>query len=118
MESHQPRTVPDERSPKLEGLTGVFKTGDDILISGQGDMAVEADQDHDRDLKALLDRERNIKLSMSKFKCADVQFIGHCLTKDGLKPEVHEILNRKKPDDLASFQRLIHRPTDRQWPPI
>jgi len=75
----------------LEGHRGVFKIADDILITGQGDTAVEADQDHDRNLKALLDqcRERNIKLNMSKFtfKCTDVQFIGHCLTKDGLKPD-------------------------------
>ena len=98
----------------LEGLRGVFKIADDILITGQGDTAVEADQDHDRNLKALLDRcrERNIKLNMSKFtfKCTDVQFIGHCLTKDGLKPDpakVQAILKMKKPDDLASVQRLI-----------
>lgn len=39
----------------LEGLGGVFKIADDILIAGQGDTAVEADQDHDRNLKALLD---------------------------------------------------------------
>ena len=98
----------------LEGHRGVFKIADDILITGQGDTAVEADQDHDRNLKALLDRcrERNIKVNMSKFtfKCTDVQFIGHCLTKDGLKPDpakVQAILKMKKPDDLVSVKRLI-----------
>ncbi len=51
----------------LEGLRGVFKIADDVLITGQGDTAVEADQDHDRDYKTLLDRcrERNIKLHWS-----------------------------------------------------
>ena len=38
----------------LEGLKGVLKIADDILITGQGDTASEADQDHDRNLKALL----------------------------------------------------------------
>lgn len=75
----------------LEGLKGVYKIADDILITGLGDTTSEADQDHDRNLKALLDqcRERNIKLNKSKFtfKAADVQFIGHSLTKDGLKPD-------------------------------
>ena len=34
----------------LEGLRGVFKIADDILITGQEDTAVEAEQDHDRNL--------------------------------------------------------------------
>jgi len=49
-------------------------------------------------------------MSKFTFKCTDVQFIGHCLTKDGLKPDpakVQAILKMKKPDDLASVQRLI-----------
>lgn len=39
----------------LEGLTGVFKIADDILITGQGEREREADEDHDRNLKSLLD---------------------------------------------------------------
>ena len=98
----------------LEGLKGVFKIGDDILISGQGETEREADEDHDRNLKSLLDRcrERNIKLNKKKFtfKCDDVQFIGHRLTKEGLKPgpaKVKAILSMKKPDDIAAVQRLM-----------
>ena len=69
----------------LEGLKGVFKIADDILITGQGEIEREADEDHDRNLKSLLDRcrERNIKLNKKKFtfKCDDVQIIGHRLQK-------------------------------------
>ena len=97
----------------MEGLKGVFKIADDILITGQGETEGEADEDHDRNLKSLLDRcrERNIKLNKKKFafKCDDVQFIGHCLTKEGLKPDpakVKTILSMKKPDDVAAVQRL------------
>ena len=98
----------------LEGLKGVFKIADDILITGQGETEREADEDHDRNLKSLLDRcrERNIKLNKKKFtfKCNDVQFIGHRLTKEGLKPDpakVKAILSMKKPDDIAAVQRLM-----------
>ena len=42
----------------LEGLKGVFKIADDILITGQGEIEREADEDHDRNLKSLLDRCR------------------------------------------------------------
>ena len=98
----------------LEGLKGVFKIADDVLITGQGETEREADEDHDRNLKSLLDRcrERNIKLNKKKFtfKCDDVQFIGHRLTKEGLKPDpakVKAILSMKKPDDVAAVQRLM-----------
>ena len=52
-----------------EGLKGVFKIADDILITGQGETERETDEDHDRNLKSLLDRyrERNIKLNKEKF---------------------------------------------------
>ena len=63
----------------LEGLKGVFKIADDILITGQGKTERKADEDHDRNLKSLLDRcrELNIKLNKKKFtfKCDDVQFL-------------------------------------------
>ena len=98
----------------LEGLKGVFKIADDILITGQGEIEREADEDHDRNLKSLLDwcREQNYKLNKKKFtfKCDDVQFIGHRLTKEGLRPDpakLRAILNMKKPDDVAAVQRLM-----------
>ena len=75
----------------LEGLKGVYKIADDLLIIGQGDTDEEADQDHDQNLKNLLDRCRtkDIKLNKDKFqfKCSEVSFIGHVMTKDGLKPD-------------------------------
>ena len=54
----------------LEGLKGVFKIADDILITGQGEIEREADEDHDRNLKSLVDRcrERNIKLNKNKVR--------------------------------------------------
>ena len=53
----------------LESLKGVYKIADDHLIIGQGDTDEEADQDHDHNLKTLLDRCRTkgIKLNKDKF---------------------------------------------------
>ena len=56
--------------------------------------------------------EKETKLNKRKFtfKCEDVQFIGHHLTKDGLKPDpakVKAILNMMKPNDVAAVQRMI-----------
>ena len=63
------------RDQNLEGLKGVFKLADDKLITGQGEIEREADEEHDRNLKSLLDlcREQNIKLNKKfTFKCNDV----------------------------------------------
>ena len=63
------------RDQNLEGLEGVFKLADDKLITGQGEIEREADEEHDRNLKSLLDlcREQNIKLNKKfTFKCNDV----------------------------------------------
>ena len=40
----------------LEGLRGVLKIADDILITGQGETERKADEVHDRILKSPLDR--------------------------------------------------------------
>lgn len=98
----------------LEGLPGIFTIADDILITGQGDTVQEADEDHDRNLAKFLShcRDRNIKLKKEKFKykCEEVQFMGHCLNKEGLKPDpqkVEAIVKMEKPQDIAGVQRLI-----------
>ena len=112
-----PQVELDEESSQLTVFQtpwGRYRFADDILITGQGETEREADEDHDRNLKSLLDRcrERNIKPNKKKFtfKGDDVQFIGHRLTKGGLKPDpakVKAILSMKKPDDIAAVQRLM-----------
>lgn len=86
----------------------------DLLITGQGDTPEEADHDHDNNLRQLLKRcrEKNIKLNKAKFtfKSKEVSFIGHILTKDGLKPDpnkVRTIVDMDRPTDVQGVQRLI-----------
>ena len=78
----------------LEGLPGIFTIADDNLITGQGDTVQEAEEDHDNLAKFLSNcREQNIKLKKEKFKykCEEVQFMGHCLTNEGLKPDPQKV---------------------------
>ena len=101
--------------PWIEGLKGVYKKiADDLLIIDQGETDEEADQDHDQNLKNLLERcrKKGIKLNKDKFqfKCSEVSFIGHVMTKDGLKPDsrkVEAILKMERPADVIAVQRFI-----------
>lgn len=49
----------------LEGLNGVYRIFDDILITGKGDTEEEAEKDHENNLIKFLERcqERNLKLN-------------------------------------------------------
>ena len=66
-----------------------------LLIIGQGDTDEKADLDHDQNLRNLLDlcRARNIQLNKGKFqlKCSEVSFIGHIMTRNGLKADPKKV---------------------------
>lgn len=98
----------------LEGLPGVFVIADDILITGQGETHAEACIDHDRNMTSFLRRcrERDIKLNSSKleYKCKEVQFIGHRLTKEGVRPDpskVAALVDMPQPVDIPGIQRFV-----------
>lgn len=98
----------------LEGLKGVYKIADDLLIIDQGDTDEKADHDHDQNLKNLLERcrARNIKLNKERFqfKSSEVSFIGHVITKNGLKADpkkVKAIIKMERSADVPAVQRFI-----------
>ena len=98
----------------LEGLNGIYKIADDILITGRGASIDEAVKDHDVNLRKLLDRcrKRNLKLNREKLqlKCSETPFIGHVLTPEGVKPDprkVDAILKMERPNNVAAVRRLI-----------
>lgn len=98
----------------LEGLDGIYKIADDILITGQGQTLADAMQDHDRNMEHFLTRcsENNIKLNKDKFmfKSDKVSFIGHTLTRDGLKVDdnkVEAISKMPQPTDVQGIQRFL-----------
>ena len=76
----------------------------EILVAGYGDTQEEAETNHDENLRKLLDRARkvNLKLTSKKMilKRQQVKFMGHVITKDGLKfgpNKVKAVKNMPKP---------------------
>ena len=80
---------------KLDDLPGVVLIHDDVLVMGHGETYEEAVNDHDKNLLRLLDRAKQVNLKLNKSKMnlrkPEVKFMGHVITKDGLKPDPNKI---------------------------
>ena len=81
---------------------------DDILVWG------EEDADHDRKLKSVLDRCREINLKLNpkkcKFRVTRVPYVGHILTDKGVLPDpdkVRAIDELPIPNDIKALQRFL-----------
>lgn len=95
----------------LEGLQGVEVMIDDILVWG------ETVQQHDERLQAVLQRCRDVTLTLNKAKCKSLQtemrYLGNIFSDKGLQvdPErVSDILRITRPqntEDLESFLGVI-----------
>ena len=74
----------------LSGLKNVACIADDVLIAGSGETEAEAMEDHNRNLRALLDRcrQKGIKLNRQELKLnrSTTIFCSHELTRNGVKP--------------------------------
>ena len=83
----------------MEELTGTEVIHDDFLIAGCGDTDEEADEDHDKNLQAFLERARahNLRLNADKLKLkmTQVPYIGHLLTR-GLRVDPKRSRQSKK----------------------
>ena len=98
----------------VEGLKGTEVIHDDFLIVGCGDTDYEAEADHDRNLKAFLERARECNLRLNadklKLKMTQVPYIGHLLTREGLRVDpkkVEAIEEMPAPKDAKAVQRLL-----------
>ena len=112
--SSAPEEFQRRQKEVLEGLHGIINVADDILIYGTGDTHEDADQDHDTNLRALLQRcrEKNLKLNPDKlkFKTRKLKFMGHIISEDGLTPDsskIDAILEMPTPVDKKSVQRFV-----------
>ena len=110
--------APDVFESKLQeclaDLPGVKVIRDDILVVGYGENDSEAQHNHDQNVIRLLERARqvNLKLNKSKVKLrqAEVKFMGHVISKDGLKPDpdkVTAIKNMPKPTSKSEVLTLL-----------
>ena len=72
----------------IEGLHGCEVISDDFLVVGYGENIEMGIQDHDRNLRAFLDRcdQRNLHLNVDKIqlRMTEVPFIGHTATANEL----------------------------------
>jgi len=98
----------------LGALKGVACIADDILVYGCGDDMEEAQLDHDKNMIALLDRcqQRDLHLNSSKLQVnrQTTTFMGHELTKDGLRPDqrkIKAIIDMPPPVDRPALMRLL-----------
>ena len=98
----------------LEGLKGVINIADDICIFGCGDTKEEADEDHDKNLIALLDKCSRLGLRLSRkkiqFKSNSVTFMGHKLTDKGVSPDPSKVVavrEMPRPTNKAGVQRFL-----------
>lgn len=81
---------------------------DDIIVGGNG---VE---EHDKNLKKVLDRARQVKLRLDpkkcKFRLRDMNYVEHVFTDKGLKPDRTEITaigEMPPPEDKTALQRFL-----------
>lgn len=95
-------------SDLFSDLEGVEIVMDDILIHGKT-MA-----EHDKRLEAVLERCRknNLKMNPKKTKVAqsEVNYVGHILTRDGVKPSnerIKSIVNMRDPENLSELQTIL-----------
>ena len=98
----------------LSNLEGVDVIADDVLVCGCGDSDNEALRDHDKNLKALLQKARVVNLKLNKDKLqlrlGSVPDMEHLITTDGLKPDpskIKAIQFMQKCNDTAGVQRYL-----------
>ena len=92
----------------FEDLSGVKTIADDILVWGR------SEAEHNHRLEQVLERSRKVglKLNRSKMKImtAEVPYIGHVLTSNGLKPDpkkVHAVEGMPSPEDKPALLRFL-----------
>ena len=96
----------------LNGLPGVICYLDDILITGS------SKEEHNANLEAVLVRLRDhglhVKLSKCKFLEQSVEYLGHCIDSEGIRPspsKIAAIQNMTVPSnvtELRAFLGIIH----------
>ena len=98
----------------IEGLVGTEVVADDFLVYGRGDTYEQAVLDHDKNLRAFLDRcqQENVVLSLNKLRLRqkEVPFIGHRVSDQGLQvapDKVKAILSMPEPEDVMGVRHLL-----------
>ena len=85
-----------------------FIAVDDIMVYGK------TQEEHDENLKQILDRAREVNLKLNPAKCNfrvnEVTYLGHVFSKNGIAPDpkkVDSIVNMPQPEDVTAVQRFL-----------
>ena len=112
--SSSPEEYARRQDNALEGLKGVKTIADDMLVFGVGETTDEAVKDHNDNLRQLMKRCKEVGLKINKDKAklglTEVPFIGHVISREGLKPDpekVRAIAEMPLPTDKKGIQRLM-----------
>ena len=112
--SSAPEEFQRRQHEAIEGLQGTESLIDDILVYCKGQTIDEAIADHHRNLKALLDRARQMGLKLNKDKLklrqSEVKYMGQSLTPNGIRPDpekVKAITDMPRLTNVNSVQRFI-----------
>jgi hypothetical protein len=102
------RSLSQDYNEGFADIPGVFTYVDDILISGA------TKEEHDERLERVLERCRrlNLKLNLSKchFSQAELQYLGHVLSSDGIKPDpakVEAVMTFPTPKSRSEVAKLL-----------
>ena len=100
-----------EMSKIISGIPRVLNNRDDIMVGGI------IWEDHNKNLETLLQRLELHNITLRKEKCefgrSEIEFHGHLLTKDGLKPSpnkvkaVQDCKPPKSKEELVSFVQML-----------
>ena len=92
----------------LEGLEGVVGIHDDVCVHGK------TNEEHDRNLKALMDRAAESGLVFNSEKCdirkPEISFFGNIYSASGIRPDpekVKAIKNMPAPESKEDMQRFL-----------
>jgi len=92
----------------IEGLVGVIAYQDDLLVYS------ESEADHQQLLHALLDRlqQFNVRINSKKstFFKRSIQYLGFCLSGEGLQPDpekVAPIAKTPRPEDVVALRSFL-----------
>ena len=92
----------------LEDLQGVVGIHDDVCVHGK------TQEEHDRNLKALMDRAAKCGLVFNSEKCdiskPEISFFGNVYSADGIRPDpekVKAIKNMPVPNNKEDLQRFL-----------
>ena len=112
--SPAPECFQQRLDQQLQGLPGVYRVADDLLIVGRGSDRDAAEQDHDNNMITLLTKLKtsNIKLNLAKLELKKdaIPFIGHVLSDQGLQPapdKVEAVVQMPQPEDEAGVRRFL-----------